>query len=54
MSVEKGYGGFVVFDSKTVLIEHYRKTLGAIQLKGQKMYLDNKAAQKLISIYFKQ
>jgi hypothetical protein len=28
-------------------------TLGAMQLKGQRMYLDDKAAQRLIYQYFK-
>ncbi|HEY4285748.1 MAG TPA: hypothetical protein VGN00_01500 [Puia sp.] len=53
ISNERGYEGFVAFDSKTVLINHYQETLGAIQLRGQRMYLDDKAAQKLIYQYFK-
>jgi hypothetical protein len=53
LSKEKGHDGFVAFDSKTVLISHYIRTLGAIQLKGQRMYLDNIAAGNLISKYFK-
>jgi hypothetical protein len=54
ISSERGHEGFVAFDSKTVLINYYRETLGAIQLRGQRMYLDDKAAQKLIYQYFKK
>jgi hypothetical protein len=53
ISNERGYEGFVAFDSKTVLISHYQKMLGAIRLGGQRMYLDDKAAQRLIYQYFK-
>ena len=53
VSKERGYEGFVAFDSKTVLVKHYQITLGAIQLKGQRMYLDDVAAGKLIYQYFK-
>jgi hypothetical protein len=35
------------------LVKHYQETLGAIQLRGQRMYLDDIAAQKLIYQYFK-
>lgn len=52
-SKERGYEGFVAFDSKTVLVKHYQTTLGAIQLRGQRMYLDDLVAQKLIYQYFK-
>lgn len=52
-SIEKGYEGYVAFDSKTVLIEHYKKSLGATHLGGQRMYIDDKAAIKLIEQYFK-
>jgi hypothetical protein len=53
ISSERGHEGFVAFDSKTILIKHYQETLGAIQLRGQRMYLDDKAAQRLIYQYFK-
>ncbi|HEX3934717.1 MAG TPA: hypothetical protein VHW43_08555 [Puia sp.] len=53
VSKERGYEGFVAFDSKTILVKHYQLTLGAIQLRGQRMYLDDMAAQKLIYRYFK-
>lgn len=34
-SWDKGYEGFVSFQSKTRLIEHYEKSLGAIHVGGQ-------------------
>lgn len=52
-SVRRGYGGFVYFDSKTNLIDHYKKELGAMQISGQRMYISNQAAEKLIRRYFK-
>ncbi len=53
VSFDKGYEGFVAFDSKTALVEHYQKTLGATHLGGRRMYIDTKAAGKLVSQYFK-
>jgi hypothetical protein len=53
VSREKGYDGYVAFDSKTVLIAHYRQTLGATHLIRQRMFVDPIAADKLISRYFK-
>lgn len=52
-SLDKGYDGYVAFDSKTVLIEHYKHTLGATHLIRQRMFVDPIAAQRLISRYFK-
>ena len=53
VSCDKGYDGYVAFDSKTVLIEHYRQTLGATHLIRQRMFVDPIAAYKLITKYFK-
>ncbi|MFI5202237.1 MAG: hypothetical protein ACHQNE_07610 [Candidatus Kapaibacterium sp.] len=53
MSFEKGYGGFVAFDWKTVLIPHYEKTLGAKRLSGIRMFLNRESAYKLAAQYFK-
>ena len=53
-SMERGYDGYVAFDSKTVLIEHYIKSLGATHLRGQRMYINDNAAKKLIVQYFKK
>ena len=54
VSLDKGYDGYVAFDSKTVLIEHYKQTLGATHLIRQRMFVDPIAAHKLISRYFKE
>ena len=51
-SVDKGYDGYVSFESKTKLINHYRQTLGAHILFNNIMAIDNKAAHRLISQYF--
>ncbi len=53
ISNERGYEGYVAFDSKTVLIEHYKQTLGATHLIRQRMFVDPIAAARLISRYFK-
>jgi hypothetical protein len=54
VSLDKGYDGYVAFDSKTVLIEHYKQILGATHLIRQRMFVDPIAAHKLISRYFKE
>ena len=51
-SLEIGYDGFVSFTSKTKLIEHYEKSLGATHIGGQKMIIFPNAALKLIKKYF--
>lgn len=51
-SWDKGYQGFVSFSSKTKLIEHYEKTLGATYIGGQKMVIFPQEALKLINKYF--
>lgn len=52
-SHEQGYEGFVSFQSKTKLIEHYENTLGATHVGGHKMIIFSTAALKLIQQYFK-
>ena len=52
VSFDKGYRGYVSFESKTKLKEHYKKTLGAHLLFGNFMAIDTKAATKLIEQYF--
>jgi len=52
-SFEKGYDGVVGFTSKTNLITHYKKELGATQIGGQKMAIFSQSAKKLVSLYFK-
>ncbi len=51
-SWDKGYQGFVSFTSKTRLIEHYEKTLGATHIGGHKMVIFPQEALKLIKKYF--
>ena len=53
VSVDKGYQGFVAFDAKTALIKHYQETLHATHFRGKRMFIDSRAAQRLISQYFK-
>jgi hypothetical protein len=53
VSFEKGYDGFVAFDAKTSLIKHYQETLLATHFRGLKMYIESKAADRLIKQYFK-
>jgi len=53
VSVDKGYHGFLAFDAKTALIKHYQETLHATHFRGLRMFIDNHAAQRLISQYFK-
>lgn len=53
ISFEKGYEGFVSFDAKTALIEHYKKSLGATHFRGLKMFIETQAAKILVKQYFK-
>lgn len=51
-SWDNGYQGFVSFTSKTKLIEHYEKTLGAAHVGGHKMVIFPREAHNLIRKYF--
>jgi len=51
-SFDNGYAGFVSFESKTKLIDHYRESLGAHVLFGNIMAIDTIAAAKLVKQYF--
>lgn len=53
LSFQRGYEGNVSFISKTQLIEHYEKTLGAIHFGGRVMIIETTSALKLINRYFK-
>ncbi|MCF8366313.1 MAG: hypothetical protein K9H16_11060 [Bacteroidales bacterium] len=53
LSFQRGGEGFVSFESKTKLIDHYIKTLGASHLGGNLMVIDSIAAKRLIEKYFK-
>lgn len=53
VSMDKGYDGFLAFDAKTTLIKHYEETLHATHFRGQRMFIETKAALRLITKYFK-
>lgn len=52
-SWDRNYEGFVSFISKTRLIEHYERTLGAVHVGNHKMVIFPNEALKLIKKYFK-
>jgi hypothetical protein len=52
LSFQRGYEGYLSFLSKTNLIEHYAKTLGAMHVGGLLMVINTSAALKLINKYF--
>jgi len=52
LSMEYGFDGVVSFDSKTALIAHYEKTLGAVRLGGNRLAIFEKDAKILIDKYF--
>lgn len=52
LSFQRGHEGNVSFLSKTLLIEHYKTTLGAIHFGGRVMIIETQAALKLIDRYF--
>lgn len=52
LSMENGNEGFVRFTAKTNLVDHYAKTLGAVAIDSQNMYIDTKGALRLIQKYF--
>jgi hypothetical protein len=52
LSFDKGYDGYLSFESKTKLIAHYQKILGADLLFDNIMAIDTGAAVKLIDQYF--
>jgi hypothetical protein len=53
LSFQRGYEGNVSFLSKSQLISHYVKTLGAFHVGGRIMIIETNAALKLIDKYFK-
>lgn len=54
LSFQKGFDGFLSFHSKTKLIDHYIKTLGAYHFGGHLMIIDTLPANELINKYFKK
>ena len=53
LSFQRGFQGNVSFISKTQLIDHYIRTLGAVHFGGRIMIIGTQAALKLIDKYFK-
>ena len=53
LSFQRGHDGNVSFVSKTQLIDHYEKSLGAIHFGGRLMIIETQSALKLINKYFK-
>lgn len=51
-SFQRGHEGNVSFLSKTVLIDHYEKTLGAFHFGGRVMVIETQTALNLINKYF--
>ena len=54
ISFENGCGGYVAFTAKSRLIEYYEKELNAQVFRGQRMFIDEAAAQILINKYMKE
>jgi len=52
LSFQRGHEGNVAFLSKTQLVEHYEKSLGAFHFGGRIMIIETRAALKLINKYF--
>ncbi len=52
LSFQRGHEGNVSFISKTQLIDHYIKSLGAIHIGGRLMIIDTKSALKLVNKYY--
>lgn len=53
VSIDKGYEGFLAFDAKSTLIEHYEQTLHATHFRGLRMFIETNAALRLVNQYFK-
>ena len=53
VSFQRGCEGFVSFESKTKLIDHYVNILGAYHFGGHLMIIDTIAAKRLVDKYFK-
>ena len=49
----RGFEGYLSFRSKSTLLDHYEKTLGAQHIGGQIMVINTISALKLIDKYFK-
>jgi len=54
LSFQRGFEGYLSFLSKTNLIAHYEKTLGAKHVGGHLMIINTTSALKLINKYFQK
>ena len=52
LSFQRGFEGNLSFVSKSQLIDHYEKTLGAMHFGGRVMIINKIAALKLMNKYF--
>lgn len=52
LSFQRGHEGNVSFLSKTQLVDHYIKTLGAFHFGGRVMIIETRSALRLINKYF--
>ena len=52
LSFQRGFEGYLSFLSKTNLISHYEKSLGAIHVGGNLMIINTTSALKLTNKYF--
>ncbi len=52
ISFQRGHEGNIAFISKTQLIEHYIKTLGAIHFGGRLMIINTNSALRLVNKYY--
>jgi hypothetical protein len=52
LSFQRGHEGNVAFQSKSQLIEHYEKSLGAIHIGNRIMIINTQSALQLINRYF--
>ena len=53
-SLDAGFEGFVVFQSKTILVKHYVEKYGAKVLFGDRLYFDTQASIALIKKYLEE
>ncbi|MCM1100871.1 MAG: hypothetical protein NC079_01145 [Clostridium sp.] len=54
VSIESGCDGYVAFTAKSNLITYYQKVLNARVASGQRMYIDEPAADILIKKYIRK
>jgi len=53
VSFEHGFYGYVAFEAKSNLVNHYILILKAKSISGTRMFIDTEAADFLVNTYFK-